>query len=140
MPYRNNTPFKRQGKKKFNINDFIAKEVIVYATVGGMFSFDNGIVSSFLGLIAEERQIANIGLFFSVGAIVLFVLRLFVGKIADKQGLTLIVNVSLIATAISMVMISWASTLLIASVLKKLYFSGELFVNVLTHYLYVELV
>ncbi len=123
VPYREITPPKQKRKKKFNFNDFIAKEVIVYAAVGGMFSFGNGIVSSFLVLVAEERHIANIGLFFSVGAIVLFVLRLFVGKIADKQGLTLIVNVSLIATAISMAMISLASTLgllLVASVLKSI--------------------
>lgn len=123
VPYREITPPKQKRKQNFSLNDFIAKEVIVYAAVGGMFSFGNGIVSSFLVLVAEERHIANIGLFFSVGAIVLFVLRLFVGKIADKQGLTLIVNVSLIATAISMAMISLASTLgllLVASVLKSI--------------------
>lgn len=123
VPYQNITPPKQKEKKKFHWNDFVAKEVLVYAAVGGMFSLGNGIVSSFLVLVAEERQIANIGLFFSVGAIVLFVLRLFVGKIADKRGLTLIVNVSLIATAISLLIISLAGTLsllLLASILKSI--------------------
>ena len=110
-------------KRKLTLNSLIAKEVLMYAIIGGMFSFGNGIVSSFLVLLGEERNIRNIGLFFSVGAIVLFVLRIFVGKIADNQGITLIVNISLIASAMSMILIGFApilSILLLASVLKSL--------------------
>ncbi|BAM46656.1 MFS transporter [Amphibacillus xylanus] len=110
-------------KRKLTLNSLIAKEVLMYAIIGGMFSFGNGIVSSFLVLLGEERNIRNIGLFFSVGAIVLFVLRIFVGKIADNQGITLIVNISLIASAISMILIGFApvlSILLLASVLKSI--------------------
>lgn len=110
-------------RKKVTFDSLIAKEVIVYAIVGGMFSFGNGIVSSFLILLGQERNIANVSIFFSVGAIVLFVLRLFVGKIVDNQGLTLVVNVSLIVTAISMVLIGVApvlSLLIVASVLKSI--------------------
>ncbi len=110
-------------KRKLTLNSLIAKEVLMYAIIGGMFSFGNGIVSSFLVLLGEERNIRNIGLFFSVGAIVLFVLRIFVGKIADNQGITLIVNISLIASAMSMILIGFApvlSILLLASVLKSI--------------------
>ncbi|NMA90358.1 MAG: MFS transporter [Amphibacillus sp.] len=114
---------KVRKKRKLTLNSLIAKEVLMYAIIGGMFSFGNGIVSSFLVLLGEERNIRNIGLFFSVGAIVLFVLRIFVGKIADNQGITLIVNISLIASAMSMILIGFApilSILLLASVLKSL--------------------
>jgi MFS family permease len=111
------------GKMKLTLDSLIAKEVIVYAIVGGMFSFGNGIVSSFLLLLGQERNIANISLFFSVGAIVIFILRLFIGRIVDRQGLTLVVNISLVVTALSMVLIGVApilSILLVASVLKSI--------------------
>ena len=123
LHYANKSVSKAKPKKKLSFDSLIAKEVIVYAAIGGMFSFGNGIVSSFLVLVSEERAITNVGLFFSVGAIVLFILRLFVGKLADKQGLTLVVNISLIATALSMVLIGFApvlSILLVAAVLKSI--------------------
>lgn len=123
LHYPKEAPVKPKMKRKITLNSLIAKEVIVYAAVGGMFSFGNGIVSSFLVLVSEERNIANIGLFFSVGAIVLFVLRLFVGKLADNQGLTLVVNISLIATALSMTLIGFGqglSILLVAAILKSI--------------------
>ena len=110
-------------KMKLTLNSLIAKEVIVYTAIGGMFSFGNGIVASFLILLGQERKIANIGLFFSVGAVVLFILRLFIGRIVDRQSLTLIVNISLVVTAVSMVLIGVApalSMLLVAAVLKSI--------------------
>ena len=47
----------------------------------------NGIVNSFLVLLGESSKIAQISLFFSVNAIVLFVLRLLVGKVIDRANL-----------------------------------------------------
>ncbi len=121
--YPQSTQSERKGKRKLTLDSLIAKEVIVYAVVGGMFSFGNGIVSAFLILLGQERNIENISLFFSVGALVLFVLRLFIGRIVDRQGLTLVVNISLAVTAVSMVLIGVAPVLgilLMASVLKSI--------------------
>ena len=121
LPYKNEVKqvFSRVGKMA--LKPLIAKEVIVYALIGGMFSFGNGIVSAFLLLLAKERNILNVGIFFSVGAAVVFVLRMFVGRIVDRNGLTAVVNISLILSAISMVLIGVAPTLgllIAASVLK----------------------
>lgn len=110
-------------KKKIALESLIAKEVIVYAIIGGMFSFGNGIVSSFLLLLGNERNILNIGIFFSVGAVVVFIMRLFVGRVVDKKGLTITVNISLIVSAASMALIGVAPTLgllIVASVLKSI--------------------
>lgn len=123
FPYPKVAKIRESRKAKISVNSLVAKEVIVYAIVGGMFSFSNGIVSSFLILLGKERQIGNISIFFSVGAVVLFALRLFIGRVVDKQGLLLVVNVSLILTAISMVIIGVApvlSWLILASVLKSM--------------------
>ncbi len=111
----------KKAIKKFSFRDLIAKECIVYALVAGMFSLGNGIVNSFLVLVGEERNIIGIALFFSVNAGVLFLLRLMVGKIVDRKSLSLIVNVSLITSAVSMMMIGKGSVLwifLFAAVLK----------------------
>ena len=40
-----------------------------------------------------------------MNAIILFVLRLFMGKVVDKSGLTGVVNFSLIAGAVSMALL-----------------------------------
>lgn len=110
-------------RAKFSFRDLIAKECIVYALVAGVFSLGNGIVNSFLVLVGEERNIFGIALFFSVNAGVLFVLRLVIGKIADRKSLSYIVNISLITSAISMMMIGKGHGLLlilIAAVLKAI--------------------
>lgn len=123
LSYSSSNKPEKKGSKKLTLSSLVAREVIVYAAIGGMFSFGNGIVSSFLILLGQERNIMNISLFFSVGAVVLFVLRLFVGRIVDKQGLNLVVNISLVITAISMILIGMApvlSILLVASVLKSI--------------------
>ncbi len=115
---QNTQPKERQP---FSLNSLIAKECIVYALVGGAFSLSNGIVNSFLVLVGEERSIMGITLFFSVNAVILFVIRLFIGKIADKTSLSLIVNISLITSAISMAVIGVGNILwviLLAAVLK----------------------
>ena len=108
-------------RKPFSFNSLIAKECIVYALVGGAFSLSNGIVNSFLILVGEERSILGISLFFSVNAVILFVIRLFIGKIADKGSLSFIVNISLITSAISMAVLGVGNVLwviLLAAVLK----------------------
>lgn len=111
----------KQGK--LTIHSLIVKEVIILAVIGGMFSLANGIVSSFMILLAEERHILGIGLFFSIGSIVIFLLRFGAGWVADKLSLRIIVNMSLLVTAISMLFIGFANTLillLLASVLKSI--------------------
>ena len=81
----------------------------------------NGIVNSFLVLLGESSKIAQISLFFSVNAIVLFVLRLLVGKVIDRANLLFIVNLSLLAGAGSMILIGKSGILvpiLIAAAIK----------------------
>ena len=114
---------KEEGKekKRLTLDNLIAKECIVYALVAGLFSLGNGVINSFLLLLGEEREIAGIALFFSVNAAALFGIRLVAGKIADRNSLTLIVNISLLTSAVSMAIVGKGSVLwimLLAAVLK----------------------
>lgn len=116
------TAYRTIRKTDLNIRfeHLVVKDCIVYALVSGLFSLGNGITSSFLVLLGEERGIANIALFFTVNAIVLFILRFMVGRFIDRSSLTPIVIISLIFTGISMYMIGIStgiSMILIAAVL-----------------------
>lgn len=105
----------------FRLKNLIALDCLVYALAGGMFSLGNGIVNAFLLLIGEERSIPGISLFFSVSAVVLFLGRLIMGRMADKKSLTLVTNLSLTLTVASMLLVGWAGSLplmLVSAVLK----------------------
>jgi MFS family permease len=91
------------------LKNLIVKDCIVYALVSGLFSMGNGITSSFLILLGKERAINNIALFFTVNAVMLFILRFMIGKFIDRSRLTPVVIMSLVLTAISMFMIGIAS-------------------------------
>jgi len=111
------------GKNRFSISfdKLIAVECLVYALVGGMFSLCNGVVNSFLLLAGEQRGIQGLGLFFSVSAAAIFVLRIVIGRFIDRADLTLVVNVSLAFGAASMLLIGIAPSLaliLAAAVMK----------------------
>lgn len=95
----------RKTSTSMGLGNFIVKECIVYALVSGLFSMGNGITSSFLVLLGEERAINNIALFFTINAVMLFILRFMIGKFIDRARLTPIVIISLLLTAISMFMI-----------------------------------
>lgn len=100
--------------------NLIVKDCVVYAMVAGLFSLVNGVTSSFLILLGDERGINKIALFFSVNAIVLFILRFMVGRFIDKSRLTPIVIMSLILASTSMFMIgksTGVSIILVAAVL-----------------------
>ncbi len=113
----------KKSRPSIGVKNLIAKECIVYALIAGLFSLGNGVTSSFIVLIGEERGIASIALFFSVNAIALFILRFVVGRFIDKARLTPIVIMSLLVTGLSMLMVGRAEGLtimLLAAVFKAI--------------------
>jgi len=107
--------------KKIALDDLISLKVLPLAFIGGMFSFTNGIVSSFLVLIGEQRGIANIGLYFTVLAVFLFVVRPFTGKLCDRKGISFILYPAFILVMLESLLLSRASVLwiiLLAAILK----------------------
>ncbi|HHU93412.1 MAG TPA: MFS transporter [Halanaerobiaceae bacterium] len=114
-------------KTTIKIDSLIAREVIVYAAVGGVFSLSNGITNSFLVLMGNERAIPGISIFFAINALTLSIVRLFIGRQADKKSITLIVNISLLCSAISMLSLGFAyslSLVIIAAFFKALGLAG----------------
>ena len=123
IPFTWKAPDKSAFKKKITIDDLISIKLLPLAFVGGIFSFTNGIVSSFLVLIGEERGIANIGLYFTVLAIGYFLTRPFIGKLYDRKGLSIILYPAFLLVMLESLLLSQASVLwivLLAAVVKAL--------------------
>lgn len=115
------------ARQRLSFHTLIAKECIVYALVAGLFSAGNGIVNSFLIPLGEQRSIANISLFFSANALVLFLMRLTIGKLIDKTKLLYIVIPSLLISALSFAIIGYTSSFVLmmaAAVFKALGHGG----------------
>lgn len=62
-------------------------------------------VISFLTLFALDRNLGNIGLFFTINAVGMLCSRLFLGKVADKRGADIIVLPSLVVMILCFVLI-----------------------------------
>jgi predicted MFS family arabinose efflux permease len=100
-------------KKKFSLSDIIAVKALPFTLVAGTFSFVNGIVASYLLLYADEVGVKGISIYFTVCAIVLFIVRPFSGKLMDKKGIRVTVLPGLILTAFAMFMLGRSSSLIL---------------------------
>jgi predicted MFS family arabinose efflux permease len=122
----NELPQAQKKGKIISLHNMIAKEALAFAIVGGVFSFGNGVVNSFLKLLADERGITGYALYFTISAFVLFGMRIIIGRVVDKQGLNLIVNVSLFASFLSMLFLGFAQALplILASAFLKSFGQG----------------
>ena len=119
---------KKEGKtflSGLSPKKLIAVDVLMYAAVGSLFSFSNGVVNSFLKTFCESRGIPDYALFFTVSAVVLFLIRLSVGRVADRKGITGIVNFSLLASAAAMVFLGKSVSLLMLLVAAALKAAGQ---------------
>lgn len=110
-------------KTKFSIRQYIVPSLILYALVCATFSFYNGICNSFILLVGQERNVANISYFFTVCSVVLLGSRILMGKMTDRIDLTVLVSGALVVSIISMLMCTNTASLfvfLIAALFKAL--------------------
>ena len=100
-------------KKKISFSDIIAVKALPFTFVAGAFSFVNGIVASYLVLYADNIGVKGISIYFTVCAIVLFIVRPFSGKLMDKKGIRVTVLPGLILTALAMFMLGRSTSLIL---------------------------
>ena len=121
VPYKFEKIVKVKKRKQFS--DYYAKELTIYMIIVSVFSLGNGIISYYLKSMGNERNIANISLFFTVYALVLMVLKPITGKIQDKVGIKVILYPACIIYTIGVIVLANAYSLipiLIAAVLKAI--------------------
>ncbi len=100
-------------KKKFSFRDTIAVKALPFTLVSTSYSFTNGIIASYLVLYADEIGVTGITMYFTVYALVLFIIRPLAGKLMDKKGIRTTVLPGLILTALAMFMLGRSRSLIL---------------------------
>ena len=100
-------------KKKIHFSDIIAVKALPFTIVAGSYSFVNGIIASYLVLYADKIGVKGISIYFTVCAIVLFLVRPFSGKLMDRKGIRITVLPGLVLTAFAMFMLGQSTTLVL---------------------------
>lgn len=110
--------FKEEKKKvnvakKFSFGDMIALKALPFTLVSSTFSFTNGIIASYLILYADEIGVSGISIYFTVYAVVLFIIRPIAGKLMDKKGIRITVIPGLLLAAAAMFILGRSRTLIL---------------------------
>jgi predicted MFS family arabinose efflux permease len=108
-------------RRRITWSDMISLRVLPLAIINGIFSFSNGISTTFLKQVGEQRHIANVALYFTVMAASVVLMRPFIGKVSDRKGLGYIVYPAFIMVALDSILLARANVLwvvLIAGVFK----------------------
>lgn len=111
IPMASNVTPNTARRKGIHFEDLISVKVLPYAILGGIFSMSNGIISSYLVLLGDDRGITNISIYFTVNALMLLLVRPFAGKLADKKGTAVIVYPAIAFNALALFLIGRASAL-----------------------------
>ncbi len=88
------------------------KSAILPAVVIFFITMTYGAIVSFIALYAGQKQIGNIGLFFTVYAIALLVSRPYFGRLTDRKGPSFAVLPGIICVILSMSFIYFANSLM----------------------------
>lgn len=121
LPY--NAPEPSGQKKTLKFNDIFAVRFIWLMLLTALFSSANGLISTYLDILASERSITNISIFFTVFSVVLIVFKPLTGKLLDSRGMYLVIIPAVVFAALGMFFVGIASSLwvmLIAAVCKAL--------------------
>lgn len=103
---------KPSGKAaRIRLGDILCVEALPFTFVAGSYSFINGIIASYLVLYADEVGVGGVSIYFTVCAVVLFLIRPFSGRLMDKKGIRIAVVPGLILTASSMFILGVSRTL-----------------------------
>ena len=121
LPY--NAPEPSGQKKTLKFNDIFAVRFIWLMLLTALFSSANGLISTYLDILASERSITNISIFFTVCSVVLIIFKPLTGKLLDSRGMYLVIIPAVVFAALGMFFVGIASSLwvmLIAAVCKAL--------------------
>ena len=110
MRYRYEKTGRPLEKQAFHLRDFIAVKLIPVSALGGLFSFCNGTINSFIAMLGDERSITNIGLFFTVNSLTLLLIRPLAGKLNDRKGIFFVMIPAYISYALAMAIFAGADS------------------------------
>ena len=104
-------PAAPEKKQPFKLENLFAPQLLCFMLVAVLFSSASGMLTTYLAIIAEERQITGIGLFFTVYSVCMIIVRPFVGKLFDRKGVYILLLPALVFASVGMVLIGCAMSL-----------------------------
>ena len=110
LPYKQETSGEA---KSIRLENLYAAEFTGFMLLAALFSAGSGLVATYLAILADERGIANIALFFTIFSLCMVVFRPFSGKIFDRKGVCFVLVPAILCTAVAMMMIGVGKTLFI---------------------------
>ena len=103
--------YKRVKKLSLLPKNAIAREALIPASMLLIVTAANGVGNSFLIIYATSRGVANIGIYYTVTALVALCARPLIGRLIDKHGATKIIIPASCSFAFSCIIISFSSSL-----------------------------
>ena len=98
-------------KTVIKLDNIICIEAIGNAGIGGIYSFANGVISSFIVLFALTKGIKDVSIYFTVCAFFLFIIRPVTGKLANRIDLKYIVYPGLLMSVIAMLVLAGSDSM-----------------------------
>jgi len=113
LKYKSETPPRAGG---FNLGairfrDLFAVELLPNVGFTALLAIGTGLATSYLVMLGYERNIANIGLYFIVHAIVVLLTRPKIGRMTDRKGVAFAILPGYILAATAMILIGQANVL-----------------------------
>ncbi|MHB8869151.1 MAG: MFS transporter [Thermoleophilia bacterium] len=105
-------PLHQRSRRPFGLRVLYERPAMFPSALMLLLTMTYGPVISFIALFAEERNIAGVGLFFTVYAVVQTLIRRVSGRLADRRGYGRMAAVGLVVTAVAVVTIAVSHTLL----------------------------
>ncbi len=118
-------PYTKTGQKttgkSLRLKHLFAVEFMSFMLITALFSAGNGLVTTYLDLVAQERSILNISLFFTVYSVAMVVSKPFVGRLLDTRGILFIMIPAILFAACGMfsIGIAYSLPLMLAAALFK---------------------
>ncbi len=106
-----------------------SREALFASTLIFTIALTYGSIVSFLSLFAQKQGISNPGVFFTVFAVTLILVRAFAGKLSDKKGRKFVIMPGMIFIASGLWVLSTASSLSVFLIAALLYGIGFGFVH-----------
>ena len=91
-------------KKRFSLSLVVAREAVFLALIAGCISFVNSLETGFMVLYGENLGIGNIGIYFTVSAASMFLIRLITGKLFDRKGMSYVLYPALCLITLAMLL------------------------------------
>lgn len=107
-------PYSRRKEKKqfrFRLDNIICIKALNNSCIGGIYSFANGVIASFLVLFALTKGIADVSIYFTVCAVFLFLIRPVTGRMVDRIPIGYIIYPGLCVSAVSMIVLANADSM-----------------------------